>query len=329
MGILQGVFDMFNRLRPLACLVLVCLGGCASVKRMAVGTTSGLLYEATPAIEAESDFTLFRESVLANIKIMEGLLSIAPEDRDLLASLAKAYAGYGFGVYETLDLKDLIQDRSERPWRQRALLFYSRALHYGERYLALEGVDLKTLLTQMRDNKGQDFLDEKLDRTDKRDREVALFSAQALAGMVNFQRDNMMLVSQLPLAKSLFDWGCAYDAQINFGACDLFYGAYHAGRPKMLGGDVELGLKHFEQALRAFPNNYLIHSALLQYYVMPLGEVERYQELKTKLLKARQDFEAAKIWNPLKNSQTEPYALYQAIGLERAQVIIDLEKEWM
>ncbi len=318
---------MFARLGILALTVL--LASCSTIKRAAVGTTAGLLYEVTPALEAESDFEVFKETVLSNIKIMESLLLLAPNDRDLLASLVKAYAGYGFGVYETLDLRDAFLDKRERPWREKALLFYSRALTYGERYLKESDVTFNELLSQLRDSKGQEYLSSELTQSDKRDREVALFTGQALAGLINYQRDSMMMVGQLPIAKALFDWGCKFDPGINYGACDLFYAAYFAGRPKMLGGDPERGRELFEAAQQKYPDNYLIDAGYLQFYVVPMSDEETYQKLKSKIKKASVDFEAAKYWSPLKKHETTPYALYQAIGLQRALTIIELEKEWM
>lgn len=320
---------MLARLMVVGFISLFALAGCGSFKRLAVGTTGGLLYEATPALEAEADFTLFKESVLSNIKIMEGLLALSPNDRDLLASLVKAYAGYGYGVYETMDLKDMLLDKSDRVWRERALLFYSRAIAYGERYFALHDVSFKELLSHMRENRSSEYLNDHLDSDDKRDLEAVLFSAQALAGIVNYNRDNMVMVSQLPIAKTLFDWACAVNDKINYGACDLFFGAYHAGRPRMLGGDTELGLKHFEKALAAFPDNYLIHAALLQYYIAPTMNEKRFAEVKAVYEEVAEKFESDKYWNPLEKSETKPYALYQAIGLARIKVFIETQKEWL
>lgn len=322
---------MFSRSAPLWALFLAVLfASCSSLKRAAVGTTASLLYEATPAVEAESDFDLFKESVLANIKVMEGLLSVSPNDEDLLAALTKAYAGYGFGVYETMDLEDAIKDRRDRPWKERAMLFYSRAIFYGERYLQINDVTFKGLLSNLRDSKGQEYLNHALAEKEKRDREVALFTAQSLAGLINYQRDSMVMVGQLPIAKALFDWGCHYDSSINYGACDLFYGAYYAGRPKMLGGDAKKGREYFEAAVTKYPDNYLIDAAFLQYYAMPMLDEEIYQKIKVKVMKAAGEFNQMKYWSPMgEEKSSKPYALYQAIGLKRALTIIKLEKDWM
>ena len=55
----------------------------------------------------------------------------------------------------------------------------------------------------------------------------------------------MGLVSNLPIVKGLFDWVCSKSPNINFGACDIFYGAYQAQRPLMLGGNPEKGKEIF------------------------------------------------------------------------------------
>src|SRR5690606_29325702 len=116
--------------------------------------------------------------------------------------------------------------------------------------------------------------------SNKRAYEATAFFAQALGGLINMKKDDMVLVAQLPVAKGMFDWVCVEEPNINHGACDLFYGAYEAGRPKMLGGNPEKGKKIFLKAIELNPNNWLARVTYLQYYVIPMFDEDEWAAQK-------------------------------------------------
>lgn len=272
---------------PLFALVLVCfaLSSC-SFNHMAVSSSSGLLYEASNEVETESNYDLFRSGVPGNLLLIEGLLSEDPGNEKILATLNKGYASFAFAVNESEMLNEEWGELKTDAGKSQALLNYTRSLNFGLRYLKNHQIEFSDLISKMNEPQGiAHFLEKRLS-AEKRDLELVLFTAQSLAALINLQKDNISLVAQLPVAKSMFDWVCMKDPKINYGMCDIFYGAYESGRPKMLGGNPEKGKEIFLRAIENHPHNWLIRASYMQYYLIPqndkVGFDEQLEFLKNK-----------------------------------------------
>ena len=106
--------------------LLCLLSSCSSIQRMAIGAGSDLLYEASTSLEEENNWETFKQGVPGNLKLMEVLLSAKPEDEKLLVNLARGYAGYAFGINETLYLEDLYPDKKDySTHKEQAIVNYS------------------------------------------------------------------------------------------------------------------------------------------------------------------------------------------------------------
>ncbi len=298
------------------------------MKNMAVGTTSDVMYDATTEIETEKNWEMFRTGAPANLKMMEGLLSMQPDNKNLLAGLVKGYTGYAFGVDETLAMDDQFAGKSVSINRSLAIANYSKGLTYGLRYLSKEGVSLEELRSKVNeDGAVTKMLDSKLS-SDSRDLEVVIFTAQALGALINLQKNDLSLVAQLPLVKGMFDWVCAKNPEINFGTCGVFEGAFQAGRPRALGGNPEKGKKVFLDTIKKYPDNALIRASFIQFYLLPLEDEEGYKEQARELEKGQEALWKASSWSP--KGATPPADrmwLYRAIGLKRFEIIKKYEKK--
>lgn len=313
-------------------LLAFLLTGCSSfVDKMAVSTTAGLLYKATEQVETEKSWDYFELSTPANIKMMEGLLYVDPENLDLLVSLIKGHAAMAFVVTETLALEESYSSSSSagQKYTQMTLDHYSRAIEFGLRYLKVKGLELENLQEQVSNKDGiMQLLEQKLS-DDNQDIDAVVFTAQALGGLINWQKKNLVLVAQLPLVKGMFDWVCHKRPSINFGACGVFYGAYESGRPKMLGGNPELGQKLFLETIKQYPENALIRAAYVQYYLIPQNDSKGFKEQMSILEKMDRADKKALIWSPIKKeSQIPPrMAVLRALGLKRYEVMKKFEKK--
>lgn len=313
-------------LGPLLALLLLTTS-CAGLRRAAVSTTAPIISMASEEIETESNWELFRTGVPGNLKLLEGFLHVSPEDDRLLASVIKAYVGYAFAVHETLYLEDQLARRSTSEHRDQALQFYSKAVRYGWDFFEREGMNPKELAKRMRSGELEDYLNEHLKKGKKSHREIALFTAQALGSLINLQREDMVLVTQLPIAKGLFDWVCAEEPGIQFGACALFFGAYEAGRPAMLGGNPTRGKEIFEQAIADYPENWLAPASLLQFYALPQYDEDVWKQWRPVFEQRLKEFEQRKYWSPLEESAGKSrLSLYQSIALKRYQIMKKYEK---
>ncbi len=306
---------------------------CSTFQKMGIGATADIFYRASAEMETESNFENFKMAVPPQLKMLEGLLSLKPEDQKLQITLIKGYAAYAFSVNETLYLNDYYQDNDESVHRLQGIYNYSRALKHGQAWLEQEGVAYSDL--QKAANKKMKIaqLLKKALGEDPVALEGIIFTAQALAGLINFQKNNMSLVSQLPIAKSMFDYACGINPRIGQGICQMFSGAYETGRPRMLGGNPEKGKKIFQELIKDQPHNWLARVAYMQFYLIPQADEEGYKKQKFFLDQFKHLAKDEMKWNPsLKEKKNAAFQepkirFYQTLAIERYNIILKYEND--
>jgi hypothetical protein len=314
----------------LTILIVTQMTACSSIRRTGLGIASPMFVDALPVMEKEGIWERFRTGTIPNLKLAEGLLATDPENEDLLVSSIKGYAGYGYGVYETQYMFDKYAEVENSQNRILAINTYLKSFHYGLKLLELNDINFDDLKKRINNTKSmKDYLEDNLSN-DALTREGVLFSAQSLASLINLQRDDMVLVSYLPIPKALFDWVCQKDPGIAYGTCAIFYGSYEAGRPAMLGGNPSKGKEIFEKALAQYPHNWLVRIAYLENYIVPMMDEDLYAREKkimknyAKLLqKELIRFPEVKPDDHFEN----PYLkVYQAIAIKRFEAIVKNEE---
>ncbi len=306
-------------------LIIFFLSSCSTFRHVALKTVAPVFWQGTRAFEREGDWHAFREGLPGNLKLIEGLLELRPEDPALLVALAKGYAGHSFAVHETLFLGDKLAEREFSRHRERAIAGYVKALTYGMRWLAGEGVSRTELLEAQRKNGGvAKLLKRRLGNGDLA-LEGVLYTAQALASVIALKKDDIALVGELPLAVALFDWVCGLRPRIAHGTCPLFYASYQVSRPKALGGDPPAGRRAFEDFIKRHPHHWLGRVLYLERDIIPAGDRARYLKQKSALEKFAVLHKKRFRW-PLAPQVHPAFAnsrlnLYQAIAVERFQII--------
>ena len=305
--------------------VFVFLTSCSSFNHMAVSSSASLMLEASSDMETEVNFENTKTALVPNLKLLEGLLSQAPANSKLLFTLTKGYTGLAFMVNESDMFEEEWSGKKTEENKRQALLNYTRAFNYGLRYLETKDINYENLFTQT-----EKILTKNLSHA-QIDLEAVLFTAQSLGGMINLQKDNMSLIAQLSVVKDMFDWACKINPDLNFGACEIFYGAYESGRPKMLGGHPELGKAHFLNAIKKFPNNWLIRTSYIQYYLIPLNDEEGFAREMDVLENIYKNFEANNIYSVKKiepDWNLEPHLrIYQSLAMKRYELLIKYKKQ--
>lgn len=307
------------------------VAGCSTMRSVALKTAAPLFMDSMEGIEAEGSWDHFKEATPGMLSLIDGLLAVRPYDESLLVAAIKGNAGYGFGVYETLFLGDKLADNENTTNKDKAIYYYSKAFGYGQKFLEANDLNLDNLRDAMKDKKGiPGLLDAQLSG-DKTSLEAILFTAQALGSMINLQRENIQLVSYLPMAKGMFDWVCEIEPTIAHGTCDIFYGSYEAGRPAMLGGNPERGRKIFLDFIEKNPNNWLGRVAFIEQYSIAQYDEDSYLEQRKDLEKFLVLHKEQQKWDPSQKGH-EAFAnkslrLYQAIGMKRFEIIKKYEKE--
>lgn len=312
-------------------LVIVFLtSSCSGIQKMGVRSMVGVLDQASMDLEREASFDFFAESIPANIKTMEGLLAVDTKNQKLLSLLVKAHAGFAFGVKETFYLQDLWRGQEKLSTKEQTIYHYSRAIYYAEKYLSLKNVFFDDLVKTSDEKELQKILSQKLN-PQSTDLVVLFFLGQSLGGLINLQKNNPYLLSYLPLMKGVFDWSCNHSPDYSSGFCPLFYGAYEAGRPALLGGNPTRGKNIFLQAIKKYPENYLIRTLYLQYYLIPQMDRVGYDEQKKILFQAQEKFQQKLNWG--KNlgggeskSDSDAINLFNAIAFKRFGFLMASEK---
>lgn len=306
------------------------LTACSGIQKIAIGQTSDVLYSASFDIENETNWENFEKSVLPNLKMAEGMLSLLPDNLNLLATLAKGYAGYALAVNETLFMDDLYAGKIDSTEQNQAIMNYSKALEYGLAYLQIKGIRYQELASKINDENGfGPVLEKNLDGS-LRDKEVLLYSAMSLSSLINLQKNKSFLVAQLPVAQQIMNWVCAKDPNLAHGSCGIFFGAFEASRPKSLGGNPQKGQSYFLDVIKNFPENYLARIFYIQYYIIPSMEEALYKEQMIFLEEVEKKFIENTRWAPNKlesSFEQKRLGLFQAISFKRFHILKNHEKE--
>lgn len=295
---------------------------------MTVRATAKIMNEASFESETEKSWEMFRDGIPGNLKTMEGLLFVDKENEDLLSNLSKGYAVYGLAVPDTLYVKDYLQDSENTFNRDQAIYAYSKGLHYGLELLANRDIDFDDILRASQTKNGiEELFDKEFDVEKIGDASLIFFMGQAWIGLVNLQRDNPTLISQLPVIKSVMDWVCLYKPDFYFGVCNVFYGAFEASRPVMLGGNPQKAKNYFVKALEKFPENLFNRVSYIQYYLIPAQEEDEFKIQKDYLIQAFKEFKDSRNWGK-SNSRfaNKRINLLNAIAMKRFELILEAEK---
>lgn len=306
----------------LIAMTTIFVTSCSMVQKIGLSATGSLLSKANKEMTREADLDFFEKSAPANIQFIEGLWYSAPENEVLLQSLIKGYGGYGFAVSETKHLEFQFKDE-DSVYRSEAISHYTKSLNYGIRYFNLKGIDRDLLMNPTR----VDELSKKLlDRLDEDDMSAVFYTAQSWGGLINLQRTNMNLMGQLINVKTLMDWVCSQNPEFEMGSCHLFYGMYEAGRPSMLGGDLEKGKNIFLKFIEKYPYHLLARIAFIQFYVIPTMDETLYASQSEFLIKEFNEW--SKVLNKGRDLfDKSPYLshakfnLFNAVARKRFEII--------
>jgi hypothetical protein len=320
---------MLKNIGIISCFLL--FSSCSSIRSVALKTAAPLFMDSMAGIEAEGNWEAFKQGTPGNLTLIDGLLAVRPEDENLLVAAIKGNAGYAFGVEETLYLEDKLAENDNSYHKYQAIAYYTKAFEYGLQFLKVNDLSLDDLKMAIKDKRGVTGLLESQLSGNMVSQEAILFTAQSLGSLINLQRENIQLISHLPLVKSMFDWVCEINPEIGHGMCQIFYGSYEAGRPAMLGGNPEKGKDIFLKMIKENPHNWLARVAYVEYFALPQYDQDVYNRQKKDLVRYENLLKEELNWNPM-GKKDEAFAnrrlrLYQAIAIKRFQIIRKYEKE--
>jgi predicted anti-sigma-YlaC factor YlaD len=191
----------------------------------------------------DDDPELVRAAVPFGLKTMEALLLEHPDHEGLLTALAAGFTQYGYAFVQTDadELELLGKGGQARAARERAKQLYLRARDYGLRGLEERHKGLADRLRGARD------LAPALAGLNKDDVPLVYWTAASWALAIAAGKEDIALVSQLPVPGALVERALALDESFGEGALHEFSISWQAAQ----GGEDGLrsATKHFERAI--------------------------------------------------------------------------------
>lgn len=266
-------------LHPL--LLLTFLMSCSVVQKAAVNTTAELAHNGQKELQTMNSWEAIKAAIPAQLAFAETLVASNPTNTTLLAQLIKGNAGLGYAVFETQMVQFEENDELKKYYELQAKLVYARAVNWGEKYFLVKNITWNELLIGANDEqKLFDLLDDRLSESDHL---AVFFTGQAWASLINLSRDYVRMVNHLPVARNLIRYVCQKNPNFENGMCLLFDAIYAMSRPKMLGGNPELGQKLFAEVSKKYPYNLLYPISYFQYYLIPQKKFKELKEYAEKL----------------------------------------------
>lgn len=203
--------------------LLLGLSGCVSMAtdRMAASLSNAMLNQTDPEI--------VRSGAPAYLLLLDSFIEDDPQDQALLYAGARLYGAYAGG---------LVDD----PARKAGLM--DKAFDYAQRGLCPKAVDLCAARTQPF-ARFSSILGEQSGETIQG---IYLY-ATSWAGWIQAHADDWNALAELPRVEALLSWVVAQDPAYEQGRAQLYLGIIGSQVPPTLGGNPEIGRKHFEAAI--------------------------------------------------------------------------------
>lgn len=222
----------------IAISLLLLLVGCA---RVALRMSPPFIENMMLSVFEECDPQLARESIPANLKMLEGLSKTDPGNRSIHTALSMGFAGYALLFIEEND-------------PGRASGFYIRSRDHAFRALGARG-------EIFRDPEKRGGISDALREMDPHDLEALFWGSFSWNAWINLNLDMPEAVSQLEISQACMERVLEIDSSYFFGLPDILQGAMLSARPQLLGGDREKARSFFQRGIeqsggRFFPARY-------------------------------------------------------------------------
>jgi len=246
---------------PKFILVLVMLCAITGCVKLALRVTPSLVPNFSRAFFEECDPVLARESLPAELKLMEGLLKNAPDNRQLLTALCMGFAGYAMLFVE-----------EEEP--DRASLLYLRARDYGFRALGW----IRPL--QEKTGWSSDIIRGRLAILGKTHLQALFWTTMSWNAWLSLNLDKPVALTQLNIAQDCLKKVLDIDPDYFYGTPYILMGTILAAMPTSLGGDTTAAQRYFQKALEISREKFfLAHYYYARHYAVRTQNKELFLRL--------------------------------------------------
>ncbi len=259
------------------------LCGCSLRRAVVVGAAVPILEDGVTVFQRESDTRLAREAIPANLKLLEILLSQAPDDARLNALAAEYMGTYVFAFVEPdVEMYFYTDPARSNEARRRAIALYERGKGYGFKALskhgtlqsALEGGDMR-------------LAEDALARVNKDEIRALFWTAFCWAAEANLNLDKLETLTQGPAIEAMMKRVLELDETYYYGGAHLFFGTLLASLPETGGGDPKRSREHFRSAMACDNGCSLMAKVFYaRYYAVRVQDVELFRSALREVLEA-------------------------------------------
>lgn len=255
------------------------------VAKFGAGTTVKVMKRASKGFDKEKDPVLAETAVYGNLKMMEGLMEVIPDNADLQFLAAKAFVGAAAGFIETHI--DAISDE-DNPRRKaltaRAIDFYERGKKYALKWIELEHYPGFGRIINQGD---LNLLKQALKKMDKDAAPGLFWLANAWSGTIRLQLDNMKKILELPRPAAIMERVIELDETYYHGGAHVFFGGMYSMKAKSMGGDPDKAKQHFERAWEIGKGKVLLAKFFkARFYAVAIQNREMFTKLLREIIAA-------------------------------------------
>ncbi len=247
----------FPSLFPIVWLVGLCCGLCSCASLI----TGTVIKPAVGNLQQQQDIELVCEGAPAYLLMLDSMLVSSPENQDLLLIATQSYSAYTTALEEC--------GGSD----QRIGAIAAKAKAHGQKLL-------RPLLPI--DHKGGDSnFDKNLTKLSTGDVPEVFWGTSGWLTWVLRQKGSPEAIADIVRIEKIMARLLELDESYQGGSLHLFFGAYHAAKPKMLGGRPDLSASHFDKALTISKRRFLLTHTT---YAATLARMTMDRDLHDRLL---------------------------------------------
>jgi predicted anti-sigma-YlaC factor YlaD len=229
------------RMLALALTVPIALGAC-SLRNTAVNKIGDALAQSGTSYAADDDPELIRAAAPFSLKLMESILSEAPNHVALLTTASSGFTQYSYAfVQQDADEADARDVAGARMLRNRARALYYRARDYGLRAIDAKHAGFRAQL--------ETAARPALARLSRDDAARLYWTTVSWAAAIALSKDSPTAIADLRLVDQMVERMLELDPDFDHGALHAFLISYEMGRPGARDPQAKARY-HFEQAVR-------------------------------------------------------------------------------
>jgi len=221
-------------------LVVLSLGQACNTGKLIANNMVSTMEAIRQAFFSEESTRHAQVSAPALLLQLDGLIRNSPENEELLYYGSSMNCGYAMSFLDESD-----PEWSKYEWK--------KGLGYALRALALVDEELGDAVGEGDEKRIEELLRE----VEPEDVRHVFWAGACWGGLINITMDET-LAADLPIVELLIGRALELDPTYYFASGHLFFGMLYAGRSEMLGGDLERGKKHFEEAIRLMDGKFLL-----------------------------------------------------------------------